>query len=76
MLDQTVQPSGRGPEKRPGFALWPAAARTALETEAHKAATLCMRVRTSFKRFGEYLCLWPKRGQKEEGRRGRVSMRD
>ena len=50
MLHQTVQRSrlvGPWPKKRSGFALWPAAARTTLEPEAQKAATLCMCVRTS-----------------------------
>ena len=50
MLHQTAQRSrlvGPWPEKRSRFALWRAAARTTLETEAHRAATLCMCIRTS-----------------------------
>ena len=45
MLHQTAQRSrlvGPWPEKRSGFALWRAAARTTLETEAHRAATLSL----------------------------------
>ena len=50
MLHQTAQRSrlvGPWPEKRSRSALWRAAARTTLETEAHRAATLCMCIRTS-----------------------------